>query len=93
MNHKSAQFAAFRDEIRSENGERRRRDEGGDRGAAGERGVQDLEEEHTVPLRFGRHSRARVAVSDRGMAARPGGAAGQGLLRPEDDSRHPHLRG
>merc|ERR1712216_762594 len=50
-----------------EQGPRRRPGRG--RGALGERGVQDLEEEHPVPVRSRRDARARVAVAHGAVAA------------------------
>jgi len=75
-----------------EDGKRRGGDEGGDRGEADQRGVQDLEEEHPLPLRSGHHARPRVAVPHRRVAAGPRGASRKRLLGAEDDSWDAHLR-
>uniref|UniRef100_A0A2P2MP70 WD-40 repeat-containing protein MSI1-like n=1 Tax=Rhizophora mucronata TaxID=61149 RepID=A0A2P2MP70_RHIMU len=51
-----------------------------------------MEKEHTFSLRSGDYPRPRVAFPHRRVATRPRRAPRQGLLSPEDDSRHPHLR-
>ena len=64
---------------------RRRRAVAGDAGEDHQRRVQDLEEEHAVPLRPRRHARARMAVAHRGVAAGRGAvrsAAGHSAPRP-----------
>lgn len=73
------------------NGEGRGGVPGRDRRTADKRGVQDMEEEHAVPVRFGHHPRSRMAFAHRAVAAGPGGATRTRPLHSEDDSRHAHL--
>jgi hypothetical protein len=58
------------DELRE--GIRGGRARGRRRGEANQRGVQDLEEEHALPLRHRHDARARVALAHRAVVARQG---------------------
>lgn len=79
-------------DARGRDGEGGGRVAGGDGGAGHKRGVQDMEEEHALPVRHADLTRPRVAFPHRAVAPRPRGARREGLFRPEDDPRHPHLR-